>query len=307
MRVRPRETGQNLPVFLLHIIAAFIDELLEGHVARTILFRDRNQLPCVGVYAAVQRVEDDVKPADLGRPDCRLNDRNAGYFAGLLQIGVAVSADDQVHSAARVKLGRQLLVLLKSDMGEEDGQIDIRRPVGIGDLFHLLRRVMDIDQLSDQFLLFGGCQNIFRENADEKDPDPAGLQDVERPEDAGAVKLQVHIGVNDRESGAPLDKEKMRQTVVYLVIADRRDLGREKIHDLDRRDPFVLAVNDRSAEHIPRDHVENVLLIVSDLVNVTRQHGNAADHAGAGLRRQKITVEVVRMQDRQLSRPALFK
>ena len=64
-------------------------------------------------------------------------DYNAVFLPCLLQKGVGVAADDEVHAPGRVQLAGMPSVLLKADMGEQDREINVDAAVGVADLAHL--------------------------------------------------------------------------------------------------------------------------------------------------------------------------
>ena len=82
-------------------------------------------------------VHDDVKAPDLIRTGARLRNDDAVFLNGVLHQSVAVPADDQIHSPRRVQLAGQMAVLLKADMGQQHGKINVDAVVGVADLAYL--------------------------------------------------------------------------------------------------------------------------------------------------------------------------
>ena len=87
----------------------------------------------------------------------------------------------------------------------------------------------------------------------------------------------------------------MRKAVVHLMVAQRHDVGRQQVHDLDGGDALKLAVDQRAAEHIAGNRIDDVFLLVANLIHITRQTRNAADQLFIHLLRQKIAVQIVGM------------
>ena len=70
--------------------------------------------------------------------------------------------------------------------------------------------------------------------------------------------LDVEVGVDDGESRQLFDKKQMRDTVIHLMVADGDDIRGEGVHDLDRGKPLVFRIDDRAAEHIACNGIENI-------------------------------------------------
>ena len=119
-------------------------------------------------------------------------------------------------------------------------------------------------------------------------------------EQTHAVELEIHVGVYDGKGGALFNEQKMRQPVVHLVVAQSHHVGGQQVHDLDGGDSLKFAVDQRAAEHIAGDGVDNIFFLVANLVDVAGQPGHAAHQMLVHLLCQKVAVQVVGVQDRQL-------
>ena len=102
----------------------------------------------------------------------------------MLRQGVAVPADDQVHSPRRVQLARQMFVLLKADVGQQHGKVDVDAVVGVADLAHLGSGGSGVHKGPHQRLGLGLVDDVLGDDADE--------------EDVHAVHPQDLVGVNSR-------------------------------------------------------------------------------------------------------------
>ena len=91
----------------------------------------------------------------------------------------------------------------------------------------------------------------------------------------------------------------MAQAVVGLVVADGGHVGAQQVENFDGGDTLEVAVNDGAAEGIAGDGIEDVLLLAADLIDVTREHGEAAHADAVGFLRQKVPVDVIGVQNGQ--------
>ena len=92
----------------------------------------------------------------------------------------------------------------------------------------------------------------------------------------------------------------MGQAVVHLVVAQRHHVRRQQVHDFNGGDALKLAVDQGAAEHVARDGVDDVLLLVADLVDIPGQAGNTADQLLIHLLGKKVAVQIIGVQDREL-------
>ena len=184
-------------------------------------------------------------------------------------------------------------------MRQQHGEVDIDIAVGVTDLADLLGCVLNIDQGADELFALGLFQDGLRQDADEEYAHAVDLFDVMGVEKPHAVELQVHVGIDDREGGALFQKQQMSKAVVHLVIAQCHHVRRQQIHDLNGGDTLKLAVDQRAAEHVAGDGVNDVLLLAADLVDIPGQPGNTADQLLVHLFGQKVAVEIIGVQDRE--------
>ena len=117
----------------------------------------------------------------VGQPDTERTGRAAvvrllrEQADGLLQKGVGVAADDEVHTPGRVQLAGKPSVLLKADMGEQDRKINVDAVVGVADLAHLHRCGCRIYKGADEGFGFCLVDHVLCDDADEKDGHPIYL------------------------------------------------------------------------------------------------------------------------------------
>ena len=138
---------------------------------------------------------------------------------------MAVSADDDVHAPVGVKQRGELLVLLKADVGEQHGEVDVDGVVGVADVAHLARRLADVYEGADQLVVLRRRQHLLRDDADEEDLHAVDVRDPERPKHPPAVGLDVQVGIDDGKVRALFKEQQMREAVVDLVVADGRHIG----------------------------------------------------------------------------------
>lgn len=180
----PAEAPYDVAVLFVHLTGEAVQHLLHGGVAGAGLGADGHGAPCVGIDAVVVRVHDDVKAPDLVGAGARLRNDHAVFLHRVLRQGVAVPADDQIHSPRRVQLARQMAVLLKADVGQQHGKINIDAVVGVADLAHLGSGGSGVHKGPHQRLGLGLVDHVLRDDADEQD--------------VHAVHPQDLVGVNSR-------------------------------------------------------------------------------------------------------------
>ena len=299
MGIDPGEAGDVAAVLLLGDGAVFGDQLLQRRITGAVAVVDGDELPGIAVDGIGIGVDHKVEPAHLVGAGDRLHDGDARHHAGFFQIGVGVAADDEIHPPAGVQQRRQLLVLLKADVGQQHGEVDVLCPVGVADPAHLRGGVMDIDEGADEPLLPGGGQHLLGEHADEQHPHPAHLQNDVAVKEPDLVGGEVQIGVDDGKAGAFFQKQQMSDAVVDLVVAQGGHIGGEHIHDLDGGQALELAVDHRAPEHIPRNGVEDIFFLAAHLLDVAGEQGHAAHQPAAFILRQKVPVHIVGVEEGQ--------
>ena len=110
---------------------------------------------------------------------------------------------------------------------------------------------------------------------------------------SAAICVLIHVGADDGKARTSLQKQQVGKAVVHLMVAQGRHIRGEQIHDLDRGNPLIFAVDQGPAEHVARDGVNDVLFLTADLVDVARQAGDTPDELLVYLLGQKVTVEVI--------------
>ena len=140
--------------------------------------------------------------------------------------------------------------------------------VGVADVAHLPGRLADVHKGADQLVTLGGGQHLLGDDADEQDLHAVDMGDPEGLEHPPSVGFNVQIGVDDGEIRALLQKQKMGQTVVDLVVADGGHVRPHQIHDADGRGTLVLRVDDAAAEHIARHGIDHIFLLPPHLLPI---------------------------------------
>ena len=185
-------------------------------------------------------------------------------------------------------------------MGEQHGEVDVDGVVGVADVAHLPGRLADVHKGADQLVALGGGQHLLGDDADEQDLHAVDMGDPEGLEHPPSVGFDVQIGVDDGEIRALLQKQKMGQTVIDLMVADGGHVRPHQIHDADGGGTLVLRVDDAAAEHIARHGIDHIFLLPPHLVDIAGEQRYAAHQPLVDLLGQKIAVHIVRVQDRQL-------
>ena len=149
-------------------------------------------------------------------------------------------ADDQVHSPRRVQLARQMAVLLKADVGQQHGKINIDAVVGVADLAHLGGSGGGVHKGAYQRFGFGLVDDVLRDDADEQDVHAVHPQDLVGGEQPCGGVFDVEVGVDDGEPGTFFDEQQVGDAVIHLVVADGDDVRGKGVHDLDGGKALVL-------------------------------------------------------------------
>ena len=97
------------------------------------------------------------------------------------------------------------------------------------DASEFLIDIPDADFTVNQVLLLDFACNTLCEKADEADRDAAPLDVDPGPENGPVQFAYRQICADNRKIGAFFQKQKMRETVIDFVIADRKDIRRERI------------------------------------------------------------------------------
>ena len=138
----------------------------------------------------------------------------------------------------------------------------------VADAPHLLGGVLHVDERRDQAVLLRLRDHLLGDDADEEHLHPADLQNLVRLEEVRAVDADKEVCVDDGELRALLQKQQVREAVIDLMVSDRHHIGRKHVHDLDGGDALELLVDDVAAEHVPRDAVERVRLLLPHFVHI---------------------------------------
>ena len=294
------ELRDDAAVLVVRAALVVVDHVRDGLVLRAGLGIDGDGRPAVAVDAVLVGVDQDVEAADLVGAGARLHDGDAVDDGRLRQEGVGMSADDDVHAPFGLQQGCQFLIFLEADVGQQDGEVDIDRVVGVADAADLFRRVLDVDEAADQAVRLALLQRHVGDDADEQDLHAVDLDDVVGLEESGAVRRDVQVRVDDGELRALFQEQQVGDAVVDFVVANGDHVWPQHVHDLDGGKSFEFGVDDGSAEHVAGDGVDHVLVVFSRPVDVAGQQRQAADQIFIHVLRQEISVHVVGVEEGEL-------
>ena len=109
--------------------------------------------------------------------------------------------------------------------------------------------------------------------------------------DAGCCKIKVRVDY--RESCAFFKEEKVRDTVVRLMVSKCHNVRSKHVHDFDGGHAFIFAVDYVSPKHIAGNCIKNVFLFFADFIEVAGKHRNAADKLFVLFLRHKVAVHII--------------
>ena len=208
-------------------------------------------------------------------------------------------ADDDIHAPVRIQNGGELFVLLKANVREQHGKVNVNGVVGIADIPDLAGCFADVYKGADQFFRFCGGQHLFRNDTDKKNLHAVNARNPVRLEHSFPVGFDMKIGIDDRKIRAFFQKQQMGQAVINLVVADGGNIRANQIHDADGGGAFVFRVDDTSPEHISRDGIDDIFLLMPNLIHVAGKQRHAAHQLFIDLLRKKIAVHIVGVEDCQ--------
>ena len=172
--------------------------------------------------------------------------------------------------------------------------------VGVADLAHLGGSGGGVHKGAYQRFGFGLVDHVLRDDADEQDVHAVHPQDLVGGEQPCGGVFDVEVCVDDGKARAFFDEQQMRDAVVHLVVAYGDHVRGKGVHDLDGGKPLVFGINDRAPEHIACNDVDGVGLFCPHLFDVAGQHGNAAHQFFVHLLCQKISVQIIGVEDGDL-------
>ena len=293
----PRKVGDDALVLCVCLSFIVAEQPLHDLVCGCCLLVDRNASPGPSGDLVPEGIILDVKAADLVRAASHLDDRDAVHDLRGLHKGVGMSADDQVHTPVRIQKSGQLPVLLDADVGEEDDHIRLSGAVVVADDPDFLRRLDGVDKGADDLLIFRGRYDLLRQDPDEHDLHAVHVQREVGFEKAGIVQCDEEVRVDDRETGALLQEQKVGDAVIHFMVSHRGDIRGKRVHEVDGGKAQILGVDDGAPEHISRVRVDDILLFRAGLSDIACQSGEASGLEPVLILRQEIPVQVVGVQD----------
>ena len=162
----------------------------------------------------------------------------------------------------------QMAVLLKADVGQQHGKINVDAVVGVADLAYLGGSGGGVHKGPHQRFGLGLVDDVLGDDADEQNVHAVHAQDLVGSKQPGGGVFDVKVCVDDGEPGAFFDEQQMGDAVIHLVVADGDHVRGKGVHDLDGGKPFVLRVDDRAPEHITCNGVDGVRLLCPHLFDV---------------------------------------
>ena len=131
---------------------------------------------------------------------------------------MTVSSDDNIHTPVGIQRGRELLVLLQTDVRKQNGHVDIRGSVRVANFANLAQCVLKVDQHAGKPIRFGVCHHIPRQDTDKEYAHAINFFDPMRAEHSFPNKLNIHVGADDGKTRALFQKQKVRKTVIHLMV-----------------------------------------------------------------------------------------
>src|SRR5450830_883060 len=244
VRERACELRNDAAVLFVDDVLEPVDERGELFVGLAVDVVDWDQFPGPVDDAVGVVVHGDVESSDLVGTDPGLRDQDVLDDGGLLQYRVAMPSDDHVDTPGRIQQARKLLVVLKADVGQQDRQVDIIILVVVAYFPDFGCCLLQCDKRRQYVVGFQHVHDLLRDDPDEQDVEAVDVLHHIRLEQALVVLGDVEVGVDDGEIGNLLQEQEVWQSIIELVVAQRGDVRRQVVHDLDRADPLVLGVDD---------------------------------------------------------------
>ena len=182
-------------------------------------------------------------------------------------------------------------------MGEEDDHIRLSCAVVVADDPDFLCCLDGVDKGADDLLIFRGRYDLLCQDPDEHDLHAVHVQREVGFEKAGIVQCDEEVRVDDRETGALLQEQKVGDAVIHFMVSHRGDIRGKRVHEVDGGKAQILGVDDGAPEHISRVRVDDILLFRAGLSDIACQSGEASGLEPVLILRQEIPVQVVGVQD----------
>ena len=294
----PRPARDHALILFIRFGTVAVEKLLHDRILRRGILIDRHALPFEMVDHMIVDIIGNVKSPDDARAGARLYDRDIVDIFRLLHKGVAVSADDQVYAPLRIQQLRQLFVLFKADMRQQDDHIRMDRAVVVADNADLLCSLLHVNEGADQLFLFRGIQHLLRQDPDKQNAQATDLDIDIRPEHSAVIHGHEHICVDDREFRAFFQKQQVRNAVIHLMIADRGHVRIQVIHQVDRGESHIFGIYDRPAEHVSGYGIDDIFLFLPDPVQIAGKPGQASAFLSVRFLRKKVPVHIIGMKKR---------
>ena len=264
---------------------------------------DGHGLPGEGIDAVEHRIHHDIETADVIGANAHLYDGNAVHHARLVEQRVRMPADNEVNAPCRVELGCELFVFLKPNVREQHREVDIESVIGVADAADFLEGILRHHERTGDPIVFASRNHGFGDDANEEDLHAANLDDMERLEQPRVIRADTEVRADNGKIRALFEEQHVGYTVIHLVVADGGHIGRQHVHDLNRRQAVVFRVDKRTPEHVARNRIHDVFLFTARFLDVAGQHRDAADQLVVDLIGKKIAVHVVGVEQRELPHP----
>ena len=169
MRQLPAEATDNEIIFLIDLPCEALQYLLHHRTSRAGICSDRYTLPGIRINTVSISINDDIKTTNLIRAGTGLCDHNAVFLHRMLRQRVGMSSDYEIHTPGRIQLSREMPVLLKANMRQNNGKIDVDAIVRVTDLSDFCSGGSRIHKRSNQRFRFRLVDHILRDDTDEQD------------------------------------------------------------------------------------------------------------------------------------------
>ena len=242
-------------------------------IRRGRFFTNRHEFPfpfhdTVGVI-----IDRDIEPSDLVSAYPGLSNQDIILTCWFLKDSVGVTANDQINTPCRIQHPGEFPVRVKPDMGKKHRQVDVVVLVGIADPADLRPCLLEGNETPDLAIPGDRVHHFVSDNTNKEDVKTSFFEDDMGHHQALVIFFNVQVCVDNREIGHSFEEEKMFKPVIQLMITECGHIGRKIVHDLDSRNALVFRIDKGSLYHVPCDHIQDVFLFSTNLVEISRKQG----------------------------------